>query len=144
MQKPANTWNPTRLEFFGFSNFWPEKPETLLSKTRPDPDLNFRVRVFSRVFGYTMLDTLPTVREVWKFREHLAAAAHWEKCVCAPLQALSQCFYCYSAPVMGWKKQRESFSIADQDGAILLTTDTFLCNVHSIFLALFLLFSSTY
>ena len=33
MQKPANTWNPTRLEFFGFSDVWPEKPEILLNET---------------------------------------------------------------------------------------------------------------
>jgi hypothetical protein len=31
-------------------------------KTRPDPDQNFRVRVFFLgFFGYTMLHTLPTV-----------------------------------------------------------------------------------
>ena len=54
----------TRPEIFGFSDVWPEKPEILLSETRPDPDPNFRVWVFSRVFGYTMLHTLPTVRGV--------------------------------------------------------------------------------
>ena len=70
MQKPENPRNPTRPEFFGFSNFWPEKPEILLSETRPEPDPKIRVRVFSRVsrVSRTMLPTLPTHthREVWK------------------------------------------------------------------------------
>ena len=49
MQKPEGFRDPTRPEFLGFSWAWHEKPEILLSETRPDPDLTIRVRVFSRV-----------------------------------------------------------------------------------------------
>ena len=52
MQKPENIRNPTRPEIFGFPQVWPEKPEILLSETREDPDPNFWVWVFSRVFGF--------------------------------------------------------------------------------------------
>ena len=95
MQKPENPRNPTRPEFFGFSNFWPEKPEVLLRETRPDPDPNFRVRVFSRVFGYPMVDTLPTVREVWNsYREIFPCC--WCCCWCysALVKAYVSCCFC--------------------------------------------------
>ena len=54
--------NPKISEIFWFSDVWPEKPEILLSETLPDPDPNFRVSVFSRVFRVAAHPT-NTVRE---------------------------------------------------------------------------------
>ena len=61
----AGVQNPKISEILGFSNVWPEKPEILLSETRPDPDPNFQVRVFSRVLRVVTYPTMATntVRE---------------------------------------------------------------------------------
>ena len=124
-------------------------------KPGPTPTRIFGFGVFSRVFGYTMSDTLPKVRGVKILRSPCCC---WEGSlngftwVCARLQALSS----YSALV-----NPKQFLLPTRDSSnfpcselretekelfnrwwCTTTTYIFLCNIQSLFLALFLLFSS--